>query len=57
MRRLYSSDFQAALLNTQNPYGNGGASDAIVKKIESFGIVSPLRKSFVDLEAQSAHPA
>ena len=57
MRRLYSSDFQAALLNTQNPYGNGGASDAIVKKIESVGIASLLRKSFVDLEAQSAHPA
>ena len=57
IRRLYSSDFQAALLKTQNPYGNGGASDAIVKKIESVGIASLLRKSFVDLEAQSAHPA
>lgn len=57
IRRLYSSDFQAALLKTQNPYGNGGASDAIVKRIESVGIESLLRKSFVDLEAQSAHPA
>jgi GDP/UDP-N,N'-diacetylbacillosamine 2-epimerase (hydrolysing) len=54
--RLYSSEFQVALLGTQNPYGTGGASDAIVERIESVGIDSLIRKSFVDLETQSAHP-
>jgi len=33
---LYSSNFQETLAETQNPYGNGGASEEIVEQIEKF---------------------
>ena len=36
--QLYSADFQAALLKVTNPYGEGGASSAIVSTIKSISL-------------------
>ncbi len=47
--RLFSEDFQRGLSNTNNPYGNGGASTAIVKKLETLSFHNLLKKHFRDL--------
>ena len=47
--RLYSSDFETILENTINPYGNGGASEAIVSILEEISFEDMLKKSFFDL--------
>ena len=47
--RLYSPEFQRALSDVRNPYGDGGATKKIVAELESVGLDGLLRKSFVDL--------
>ena len=49
LKRLYSSDFQAALRMVCNPYGEGGASEKIVRILRDYPLESILRKSFHDL--------
>ena len=49
LAELYSSDFQARLVHVQNPYGEGGASDQVVKIIKNFQINGIAKKSFYDL--------
>jgi GDP/UDP-N,N'-diacetylbacillosamine 2-epimerase (hydrolysing) len=49
MRHLYSAPFQALLKNARNPYGEGGASEKIVRVLEDVELDSLLRKSFRDL--------
>ena len=46
--QLYSSEFQKLLTTVENPYGNGGASNAVVQKLESLTLDSLLKKSFCD---------
>lgn len=46
--RLDSSAFQSALLNVRNPYGEGGASEQIVRVLKDYPLESILRKSFHD---------
>lgn len=47
--KLYSREFQQKLPAVINPYGNGGASDAIIKILEKTSLDNLLKKSFYDL--------
>lgn len=49
LKRLYSTDFQISLNEARNPYGEGGASEKIVKTIKSYAIDSIVKKAFYDL--------
>ena len=49
--KLYSADFQASLSGVINPYGEGGASQKVVKVIKRFEIDGIVKKSFYDLPA------
>ncbi|MDC1036195.1 UDP-N-acetylglucosamine 2-epimerase [Alphaproteobacteria bacterium] len=49
LKQLYSSEFQAQLSAVENPYGNGGASEAIVRRLESQSLDNMLKKRFNDL--------
>ncbi len=48
INRLYSSEFQKTVAETQNPYGNGGASEAVVEQIERANLDGLLGKVFVN---------
>ena len=48
VQHLYSQQFQEMLPTIENPYGRGGASQAIVGIIESIPLEDLLLKSFVD---------
>jgi GDP/UDP-N,N'-diacetylbacillosamine 2-epimerase (hydrolysing) len=47
--KLFSPAFQAQLATVQNPYGTGGASDAIVTLLEQADLTSLLKKHFYDI--------
>jgi len=49
LQRLYSPDFQAALKRARNPYGDGGASEKIVRVLKEYPLAGILKKSFHDL--------
>ena len=49
LERLFSAEFQAQLSSVQNPYGNGGASEAVVNTLEKISIYGLLKKTFNDL--------
>ncbi|MEQ1637548.1 MAG: UDP-N-acetylglucosamine 2-epimerase [Methylococcales bacterium] len=49
---LYSQEFSTMLTTLQNPYGNGGASDAIRTLLKSHPLVGLLKKTFYDLEGK-----
>jgi len=49
LKRLYSREFQESLRNVKNPYGDGGASDSIVKILECCEIDGLVKKSFYNL--------
>jgi GDP/UDP-N,N'-diacetylbacillosamine 2-epimerase (hydrolysing) len=49
LKKLYSPDFQARLSAVENPYGNGGASRAIVRRLESQPLDHLLKKRFNNL--------
>ena len=46
--KLYSASFQESLNRATNPYGNGGASEAIVSVIKSVALSGLLKKRFYD---------
>ena len=50
--RLYSNAFQEQLAFVQNPYGEGGASAAIVKVLEKLPFEDLLKKQFYDLPSK-----
>ena len=52
LKKLYSVEFQNSLKNVINPYGNGGASQSIVKILENTSFNDILKKKFYDLEVQ-----
>ena len=45
-----SKDFQEVVNNTKNPYGNGGASEEIVRIIKDINLTNIVKKSFYDLK-------
>ena len=49
MERLYSAEFQNGLQSVVNPYGVGGASDAIVGILETVELAHILKKEFYDI--------
>lgn len=49
LQELYSSRFQSQLSTVENPYGNGGASEAIVRILEQQPLDDLLKKRFYDL--------
>ena len=49
IRRLYSRDFQARLIQVRNPYGTGGASDKVVKFLKHCSLDGISKKAFYDL--------
>lgn len=49
LERLFSAEFQAQLSAVENPYGNGGASEAVVNILEKISISGLLKKTFNDL--------
>lgn len=49
--RLYSADFQAGLGQVLNPYGEGGASEKVIRILKEYPIQHIVKKSFHDLPA------
>lgn len=49
LERMYSPEFQNELLSVENPYGNGGASEAITKVLAQYPLENILKKTFYDL--------
>lgn len=48
LEQLYSTDFQASLRQVINPYGEGGASAAIISTIKTVSLDGLLKKRFFD---------
>ena len=51
LERLYSADFQMSLSQVRNLYGEGGASEKVVKTIKHYVIDGITKKTFYDLPA------
>ena len=49
LQRLYSPAFQAELRTVLNPYGEGGASEKVVRVLQDYPLECILKKSFHDL--------
>lgn len=49
LSHLFSDEFQRQLSATKSPYGNGGASEAVVKAIERASLNGLLKKRFYDI--------
>ena len=49
IRKLYSDKFQQKLANVKNPYGSGGASEAIVNILKEIPLDGILKKEFYNL--------
>jgi GDP/UDP-N,N'-diacetylbacillosamine 2-epimerase (hydrolysing) len=49
LKKLYSKEFQETLNCVTNPYGDGGASDKIVRVLESYDFNGLVKKSFYNL--------
>jgi GDP/UDP-N,N'-diacetylbacillosamine 2-epimerase (hydrolysing) len=52
INQLFSPSFLATLPSIQNPYGSGGASEAIVKILERTAFDNLLKKRFFDVVCQ-----
>lgn len=48
LNKLFSKSFNASLAGVKNPYGDGGAGEAIVKTLENERLDGILRKKFFD---------
>ena len=48
LERIFSSEFQNRLSSVVNPYGEGGASEAIIRILETQSFQCLLKKSFFD---------
>jgi len=49
LETLYSTEFQSSLASVSNPYGNGGASEAIVKVLAEYPLDNIRKKQFYNL--------
>lgn len=54
LHHIHSAAFQSQLAKVQNPYGCGGASDAIVAVLERIDLEELLKKRFYDQQTQVA---
>jgi GDP/UDP-N,N'-diacetylbacillosamine 2-epimerase (hydrolysing) len=48
--KLYSKEFKNILINTNNPYGDGYASEKIIKELKKVDLNNILKKSFFDIK-------
>jgi GDP/UDP-N,N'-diacetylbacillosamine 2-epimerase (hydrolysing) len=48
LNELFSAEFQSRIPVVENPYGKGGASDAIVEELERRPLDKLLKKHFYD---------
>jgi GDP/UDP-N,N'-diacetylbacillosamine 2-epimerase (hydrolysing) len=53
--KVFSPSFRGSLATAVNPYGDGGASERIVRVLESVNLRGVDRKVFYDLPARPAH--
>jgi len=53
LKLLYSPEFQAILLKAESPYGNGGASEAILRILKDQSFENLLKKPFFDWSSLS----
>ena len=51
LKKLYTAEFRSSLSKVQNPYGEGGASEKVVKTIKRFNLDVITKKPFYDLPA------
>lgn len=49
LHTLYSPEFQAQLATVRNPYGEGGASEKVVRVLQEYPLDTLLKKTFYDL--------
>jgi len=49
IQQVYSLEFHSVLQNVDNPYGEGGASERIVRTIKDCSLENILKKNFYDL--------
>nr|WP_275846785.1 UDP-N-acetylglucosamine 2-epimerase [Sulfurimonas sp. SAG-AH-194-I05] len=49
--KLYTKEFAQIIQNTQNPYGNGGASKKVKDIIKNISLENILKKTFYDIKA------
>lgn len=49
IERVSSSDFKSSCKLVKNPYGNGGASELIIRKIEDTDLQNIVKKEFYDI--------
>jgi GDP/UDP-N,N'-diacetylbacillosamine 2-epimerase (hydrolysing) len=49
LEKLYSKDFKAILRTCKSPYGDGGASDQILRKLRDSNLIGIIKKPFFDL--------
>ncbi len=54
LKHLYSPQFQQTLASVENPYGTGGASEAVAKVLAEYPLDKILKKSFYNLPAAEA---
>lgn len=57
IERLYSPAFKESLQSVSNPYGNGGASKAIVQVLAEYPLDNLLKKSFYNLPVSGIYEA
>lgn len=50
LRTLYSPEFQTRLPAVRNPYGEGGASEKVVRVLQEYPLDQLLKKTFNDLD-------
>ena len=53
LKQIYSAEFQEQLQTVKNPYGEGGASHAIVDILSKVSLTGVLKKRFYDLNSRS----
>ena len=51
LKKLYSEDFQSSLYRVRNPYGDGGASEAILSNIKASCLDGIIKKRFHDYDS------
>jgi GDP/UDP-N,N'-diacetylbacillosamine 2-epimerase (hydrolysing) len=51
---LFSEEFQSQLPATENPYGDGGASEAVVRLLEQQPLENLLKKRFYDISSTNS---
>jgi len=54
LRKLYSPEFQNSIIDTLNPYGEGNASEDIVKVLKKHSLDNLVKKSFYDLHINNS---